>query len=71
MITTNRINMPDTAEKVLADGHADMISMARYGHVLFYVTYYLAVFDDLLALNSTCFFSWKSYHDTHNQPVVS
>lgn len=34
MITTNRINMPDTAERVLAEGHADMISMARYdvGH---------------------------------------
>ena len=29
LITTNRINMPETAEKVLADGHADMISMAR------------------------------------------
>ncbi|CAN0361916.1 unnamed protein product, partial [Ectocarpus sp. 6 AP-2014] len=29
LITTNRINMPDTAEKVLAEGHADMISMAR------------------------------------------
>ncbi|SDX19754.1 oxidoreductase [Marinobacter mobilis] len=29
LITTNRINMPDTAEKVLADGHADMVSMAR------------------------------------------
>lgn len=30
LVTTNRINMPDTAEKVLAEGHADMISMARY-----------------------------------------
>lgn len=30
LITTNRINMPDTAERVLAEGHADMISMARY-----------------------------------------
>jgi 2,4-dienoyl-CoA reductase (NADPH2) len=29
LITTNRINMPDVAEKILADGTADMISMAR------------------------------------------
>ncbi len=29
LITTNRINSPDVAEKVLADGCADMISMAR------------------------------------------
>jgi 2,4-dienoyl-CoA reductase (NADPH2) len=29
LITSNRINMPGTAEKVLAEGHADMISMAR------------------------------------------
>ena len=29
LVTTNRINMPDVAEKVLADGHADMVSMAR------------------------------------------
>ncbi len=29
VITSNRINMPDVAEQVLADGHADMISMAR------------------------------------------
>jgi len=29
LITSNRINMPETAEKVLADGDADMISMAR------------------------------------------
>jgi len=29
LITSNRINMPETAEKVLAQGHADMISMAR------------------------------------------
>ena len=29
LITTNRINMPDVAERVLADGHADMVSMAR------------------------------------------
>lgn len=29
LCTTNRINAPDVAEKVLADGHADMISMAR------------------------------------------
>ncbi|MEL6194594.1 MAG: NADPH-dependent 2,4-dienoyl-CoA reductase [Bacteroidota bacterium] len=29
LITTNRINMPDVAEDVLADGCADMVSMAR------------------------------------------
>ena len=29
LCTTNRINAPDVAEKVLADGHADMVSMAR------------------------------------------
>ncbi len=29
LITSNRINMPATAEKILAAGHADMISMAR------------------------------------------
>lgn len=29
LIATNRINMPDIAEQVLADGCADMISMAR------------------------------------------
>ncbi len=29
VVTSNRINTPDVAEKVLADGHADMISMAR------------------------------------------
>ena len=29
LITTNRINMPEVAEAVLADGAADMISMAR------------------------------------------
>ena len=29
LITSNRINMPETAEKVLAEGDADMISMAR------------------------------------------
>ena len=29
LITSNRINMPDTAEAVLAEGCADMISMAR------------------------------------------
>jgi len=29
LITSNRINMPVTAEQVLAEGHADMISMAR------------------------------------------
>ncbi len=29
MITSNRINMPDVAEAVLAAGHADLVSMAR------------------------------------------
>jgi 2,4-dienoyl-CoA reductase (NADPH2) len=29
LVTTNRINTPDVAEKVLADGDADMVSMAR------------------------------------------
>ncbi|NQZ12308.1 MAG: NADPH-dependent 2,4-dienoyl-CoA reductase, partial [Algicola sp.] len=29
LITTNRINMPETAEQVLANGDADMVSMAR------------------------------------------
>ncbi|MBB5321342.1 oxidoreductase [Marinobacter oulmenensis] len=29
LVTTNRINMPDVAEKVLAEGQADMVSMAR------------------------------------------
>lgn len=29
LITTNRINTPEVAEQILADGHADMISMAR------------------------------------------
>ena len=29
LVTSNRINMPDVAETVLADGHADMVSMAR------------------------------------------
>jgi 2,4-dienoyl-CoA reductase (NADPH2) len=29
LVTTNRINMPDVAERVLAAGEADMISMAR------------------------------------------
>ncbi|WNL48132.1 NADPH-dependent 2,4-dienoyl-CoA reductase [Dyella sp. BiH032] len=29
LITTNRINMPDVAERILADGDADMVSMAR------------------------------------------
>ena len=28
-ITSNRINMPHVAEQVLADGHADLVSMAR------------------------------------------
>ncbi|NBC06159.1 MAG: FAD-dependent oxidoreductase, partial [Bacteroidetes bacterium] len=29
LITTNRINTPEKAEEILADGHADMVSMAR------------------------------------------
>ncbi len=29
LVTTNRINTPEIAEKVLADGHADMVSLAR------------------------------------------
>jgi len=29
VITSNRINMPDVAEQILANGHADMVSMAR------------------------------------------
>jgi 2,4-dienoyl-CoA reductase (NADPH2) len=29
VVATNRINMPDVAEQVLADGDADMVSMAR------------------------------------------
>jgi len=29
LVTTNRINMPDVAERVLAEGQADMVSMAR------------------------------------------
>ncbi len=29
LITTNRINMPDVANKIIEDGHADMVSMAR------------------------------------------
>ena len=29
LITSNRINMPETAEKILLEGDADMISMAR------------------------------------------
>ncbi|MCI5081901.1 MAG: FAD-dependent oxidoreductase [Saprospiraceae bacterium] len=29
LITTNRINMPEVAEQILADKHADMVSMAR------------------------------------------
>ena len=29
LITTNRINTPETAEQILADGCADMVSMAR------------------------------------------
>lgn len=29
LVTTNRINTPEIAEKILMDGHADMVSMAR------------------------------------------
>ena len=29
LITTNRINTPEVGEKIIADGHANMISMAR------------------------------------------
>jgi 2,4-dienoyl-CoA reductase (NADPH2) len=29
LVTSNRINMPDVAERILAEGHADMVSMAR------------------------------------------
>ena len=29
LITVNRINMPDVAERILAEGQADMVSMAR------------------------------------------
>ena len=29
LITTNRINMPDVADKIIGDGCADMVSMAR------------------------------------------
>ena len=29
LVTTNRINTPEVAEKILADGQADMVSMAR------------------------------------------
>ncbi|WP_282179968.1 NADPH-dependent 2,4-dienoyl-CoA reductase [Maribacter stanieri] len=29
LVTSNRINMPETAEQVLAEGHADLVSMAR------------------------------------------
>ncbi len=29
LIATNRINMPEVAERILAEGHADMVSMAR------------------------------------------
>jgi len=29
LITTNRINMPEVAERILSDNHADMVSMAR------------------------------------------
>ena len=29
LVATNRINMPDVAEKIIAEGNADMVSMAR------------------------------------------
>ena len=29
LVATNRINVPEVAERVLAEGHADMVSMAR------------------------------------------
>jgi 2,4-dienoyl-CoA reductase (NADPH2) len=29
LISTNRINMPSVAEKILSEGHSDMVSMAR------------------------------------------
>ncbi|MDT0972740.1 FAD-dependent oxidoreductase, partial [Staphylococcus pseudintermedius] len=29
LVTTNRINMPDVAERILAEGDADIVSMAR------------------------------------------
>ena len=29
IVTANRINMPDIAENIIANGHADMVSMAR------------------------------------------
>ncbi|WP_328840951.1 NADPH-dependent 2,4-dienoyl-CoA reductase [Streptomyces europaeiscabiei] len=29
LVTTNRINTPEVAEELIADGHADMVSMAR------------------------------------------
>ncbi|MCH2021901.1 MAG: NADPH-dependent 2,4-dienoyl-CoA reductase [Saprospiraceae bacterium] len=29
LVATNRINMPDIAEKIIAEGNADMVSMAR------------------------------------------
>ncbi len=29
LVTTNRINTPEVGEKVIAEGHADMVSMAR------------------------------------------
>ena len=29
LVTSNRINLPETAEKILAEGHADMVSLAR------------------------------------------
>ncbi len=29
VVASNRVNNPDTAERILADGHADLVSMAR------------------------------------------
>ena len=29
LVTTNRINTPELANQIIADGHADMVSMAR------------------------------------------
>ena len=30
LVTTNSINTPEIGEKILAEGHADMVSMARH-----------------------------------------
>lgn len=53
LVTTNRINMPHTAERVLAEGHADLVSMARY-----FTVKALHVFPLTLtltkAVNATC-----------------